>query len=369
MSTSNFCFCSRSRVAIRLGFTLIELLVVMAIIGILVSLVLPAVQQMRETARRTECSNNIRQLGMAAINYSTSFRKLPPSSLFPTLQPDGTEFAPGDSRNGWSVQAQLLPYLEQGNLSSKIDYRLGYKDHPAVTINEELAQISSFRIGSYLCPSEIRDEPRGAGTDEENYPLNYGANAGVWFVYEPTSGDTGEGAMLTNKQIRMNAFRDGTSTTVLFSEVKAYNPYYRNAALPDGSLAGADDPDDINPLTPADLVGLGGDFKTNSGHTEWVDGRVHQSGFTAFYTPNSRVIYTDIDDVEYDFDWTNWQEGKSGSSVTNPTYSAVTSRSYHIQGVNSCRVDGSVHFVSDSIDLRVWRALATRQGREVVELN
>jgi len=133
--------------------------------------------------------------------------------------------------------------------------------------------------------------------------------------------------------------------------VKAWNPYFRNAGLDSPSLP-----------QPADLCGLGGQFKSNSGHTEWVDGRVHQIGFTATFTPNTPVPCVMNGEV-FDIDWTNMQEGKSDRSRT---YAAVTARSYHAQGVQTMRMDGSVQFTPDGIDLVVWRALATRNQHEVI---
>ncbi|MCP4081132.1 MAG: DUF1559 domain-containing protein [Planctomycetaceae bacterium] len=357
MRTNSF----RPNRRLKRAFTLIELLVVIAIIGILVSLLLPAVQQVREAARRTQCANNLKQMGLAAANYESAFQKYPALSLFPTETPAGVPYSSSDSRNGWSVHAQLLPYLEQGNLESKINFDWGYKDHPEINVNGELAQITRFRIPTYICPSEIKDERRGEGTDEENYPLNYGANAGIWFVYDPLGVRDGEGTFRTGKKTRIAEFTDGTSNTAMFSEVKAYTPYFRNAGNDPGTLEGLQN----GSFTADDLVALGGDFKTNSGHTEWCDGRSHQSGFTAFYPPNTQVLYT-VGDTTYDFDWTNWQEGKSSSG--NNTFAAVTSRSYHGTGVNMCRVDGSVQFISNDIDLVAWRSLATRKGGEVLVL-
>ena len=335
------------------AFTLVELLVVIAIIGILIGLLLPAVQMVREAARRTSCSNNLRQLGLATLNYQTSFGELPAASLFPLQNPDGSTLASGETRNGWSAQAQVLPFLEQANLSSNIDFKIGYKDHPPITINGTTEQISSFRIPAYLCPSEVNDRRRGEGTDEENYPLSYGSNAGTWFVYDPNSQDVGPGALVTN---RKPGFTDGTSNTLLFAEIKAYTPYFRNA-----DLAG-----DMPMASSVEVVvSLGGDFKPDSGHTEWVDGRVHQSGFTATFTPNTRVPYIDSFGQQYDIDWTNHQEGKGGLDDTIMTFAAVTSRSYHSGGVNTCLVDGSVDFVSDSVDLAFWQSVATRNAGEI----
>jgi hypothetical protein len=278
--------------------------------------------------------------------------------LFPKVASDGTTpLTPSDGKAGWSPQAQILPYLEQGNLSSTINFKIGYKDHPQVNINGVLAQIPRFRIPTYLCPSEIKDERRNEGTDEENYPLNYAVNNGVWFVFDPVTRSWGNGAFGPDKHFDMNNFLscDGTSNTLMLSEVKAYTPYFRN-------LGSTTDPG--IPTNPANVSSMGGDFKTNSGHTEWIDGRTHQSGFTTVFTPNTEVLHT-VGGTVYDVDWTNWQEGKSGDAG-NPTWAAVTSRSYHTGGVNTARMDGSVAFVNEAVDLAIWRALSTRNGGEVI---
>ena len=107
---------------------------------------------------------------------------------------------------------------------------------------------------------------------------------------------------------------------------------------------------------------LGGDLRETSGHTEQVDGRSHQTGFTAVFTPNTEVLRVESSGVELNIDWTSQREGRADA----PTFAAITSRSYHNGGVNATNVDGSTRFVSDSIDLIAWRALATRNGGEVV---
>jgi prepilin-type N-terminal cleavage/methylation domain-containing protein len=151
---------------------------------------------------------------------------------------------------------------------------------------------------------------------------------------------------------RAQCANNGLSNTLAVAEVKAYTPYYRNAAYSDLTI----------PLTPAELCALGGDFKSESGHTEWVDGRGHQTGFTTVFTPNSRVPCTQGGQM-YDVDWTNQQEGKS---TTVATYAAVTARSFHPGVVNTMLLDGSVRPVADSVELTAWRALSTRAGGESV---
>jgi len=203
------------------GFTLVELLVVIAIIGILIGMLLPAVQQVREAARRITCANNCRQIGLASLNYESALRGLPPSWLRPDIDPDG-----------WSIQAQLTPFLEQGNFADQIDFSAGYKNsiNADILLGSSNTKLTALRVPSYLCPSEVRDEIR----DDDNYPQNYGANAGTWFIYGGTDSETtGNGAFQVGRLTKIGAFRDGTSNTTMFSEVKAYTPYFRDGTVSD----------------------------------------------------------------------------------------------------------------------------------------
>lgn len=344
MRSLNFFAWSRQP-QIRSAFTLVELLVVIAIIGILIGMLLPAVQQVREAARRVACGNNMRQIAIATLNYESAHRKFPAS-----WQVAG-DVSTGNVA-GWSAQAQILPFLERGNLFDKIDFSQSYNVQPLIKLGGVNQKLQSARIPTYLCASEIQDEVRMKNGVPEHYPLNYGVNAGTWFVFDPGANQVGKGTLVTNRRLPMAWITDGTSNTLFFGEVKAYTPYFRNA-----SVAGT-----INmPTDPNAVASMGGDFKSTSGHTEWVDGRVHQTGFTATFAPNTVVPYFDGTN-EYDIDWTNQQEGKSR---TARTYAVVTSRSYHPAGVNTTRADGSVHFTTSSIDSFTWQAMATRDGGEV----
>ena len=335
------------------GFTLVELLVVIAIVGILVGLLLPAVQAAREAARRMSCSNNMKQILLAVHNYESAMKEIPAAWIKPATTGDG-----------WSAQARLLPYLENNALDSAIDFSAGYKNS-FVTIDGQRVRVSSRREPTYLCPSEPFDEVRAGNSGPEHYPINYAYSAGRWFIYDvvdpdfPLDDQVGEGMFTPWRGRRFRDCLDGLSNTMAFAEVKAWTPYLRDAAIL-GDLP--------IPKQPKEITLLGGSFKRDTGHTEWVDGRVHQSGFTATFTPNTPVLHLDGGN-EYDVDFTNFREGKSFGSTPYPqTYAAVTSRSYHDGGVNVGLCDGSVRFINDSIDHKLWQAISTRARYESVQI-
>ena len=330
----------------RHGFTLVELLVVIAIIGILIGMLLPAVQMVREAARRTSCLNNVRQMVLSAHNYESAHRHLPPSF----------EIEPGTILSGnngsWSIHGRLLPFCEQANAYNMIDLDVAWDA-------QKDTGVPQMRIPMYMCPSEINDTVRLKNGAPHIYPQTYGFNFGTWMVYDPVNGERGDGPFYVNSKTRFGFVKDGQSNTLCVAEVKAFTSYIRNTSDP-GSTPPTD-PNAFNGMTGQ--LKLGSGLHKNTGHTEWCDGRVHHSGFTTTFTPNTFVTY-DHDGQTYDIDFNSVQEGKKNDQAT---YAAITSRSHHAGGmVSAGLLDGSTRSIADTIDLTVWRALGTINGGEVV---
>ena len=313
---------SQPRDSSQNGFTLIELLVVIAIIAILIALLLPAVQQAREAARRTQCKNNLKQIALGMHNYESTNNALPPSmAIVPTIT----------SNASWSIHGRLMPFMEQVNLYSQIDLSKAWGNFPI---------ISNYRVPVYVCPSDPKsDRARDTGTNGIFLmPTCYGFNFGTWMVYNPTTGQGGDGITFPNSKIRISSITDGTSNTLLASEVHAWTAYTRNGGPPSTTVPG-------NTATVALYAASGlkdrilPATQDGTGHTEWANGHSHHSGFTTTLTPNSNVIFVDTGVTYRNTDYASRQEG---SNTTSVSYSAVNSRSYHTGIVQSALCDGSV---------------------------
>jgi prepilin-type N-terminal cleavage/methylation domain-containing protein len=326
----------------RRGFTLIELLVVIAIIGVLIALLLPAVQSAREAARNAQCKNNMKQIGLALHNYLSTHATFPPFAVLPR----------GRTSQPWSIHARLLPFMEQAALANLINWNSDFEFPSKPTV-------AAMRIAMFMCPSEINDRARPTAT-LTYYPLNYGFNEGTWFIYDPVSDSAGDGAFAPNRAFAPSAITDGLSNTLGAADVRAYQPNLWDTRLP--ATVGTNPPNvptEVRPFLTA------GTFDYN-GHTEWVEGDVHETGLTTTFTPGVGIPYASVvapGQPPVQIDFTSMRDGES---ITVPTYAAVTARSYHPGSVNAMLMDGSVRPVKSTIALQVWRAIGTRGGGETV---
>jgi prepilin-type N-terminal cleavage/methylation domain-containing protein/prepilin-type processing-associated H-X9-DG protein len=305
-----------SRHRSRVGFTLIELLVVIAIIAVLIGLLLPAVQKVREAAARLHCKNNLHQIGLAFHNYHSAYGHFPPGFVSQALTVDGPSLGPG-----WGWGAYLLPYLEQDNLYRQIDVTRDIAH--AVNTQVRLKVVNVFR-----CPSDSPSSPTFTVRDEEGAPIcevafgNYVGVAGVFEVSGfPDTSNGSPGVLLRNSKVRVTDIKDGTSNT-LFAGERA------SRRSPQTTWVGAVTNASVPPLNPAyEEEGPGILVLTNSGTVQ--DARV----------PNNALNHVE------------------------------DSNSNHSQGVNFLFGDGSVRSIPNTISPVVWVAITTRAGGETVSLD
>lgn len=333
----------------RRAFTLIELLVVIAIIAVLIGLLLPAVQKVRESAARLKCQNNLKQIALATHNYHDTFGQLPPTATI-TRGMDGTI-----QTNYLGPHARILPFIEQDNIYQGIDVERLYGD----LINKNAV---GHVVPTFLCPVELNQEPLNHNAFGLIGGVNYAFCMGDWYVWlGPDGGPKTRSAFGVNLKRKWADFLDGMSNTLIFSEVKNYQTMVRDC----GGLSLINDPNnvpppDANPLAVCPEYQGSGCTIFHSAHTQWAEMSVQHNGFTTAWPPNKvtpggpDLIFPDVDVVGH-------RERLGG-----PTFAAVTSRSYHPGGVNTAFGDGSVRFIRQTIDGYVWRALGTVAGGEVV---
>ncbi|WP_435010613.1 DUF1559 domain-containing protein [Tundrisphaera lichenicola] len=336
------------------GFTLIELLVVIAIIVVLVSLLLPAVQAAREAARRAQCINNLKQIGLAVHNYHDSIGTLPLGCAVSFDRSGNAIF------NGWGITARLLPYLEGENQFNACNFNLA---------NEAPANDTVMRLGivTYFCPSDGQNRVIYVDDGQPRNNTNYAFNRGDWYVWGGAGSSPAPRAPFqVNRSMPIAGVTDGLSNTIFAAEVKSHTPYLKDCSglvyAPVGSMPIPGPFDALSAIAQyTSCAGSGAELRADSGHSEWEDGNTSQAGFTTAWPPNKvtpgRFGSTSVPDT--DLIANREEEG-------GPTFAAVTARSYHPGGVNVLFGDGSVRFVKSTINGLTWRAIGSPAGGEVV---
>jgi prepilin-type N-terminal cleavage/methylation domain-containing protein/prepilin-type processing-associated H-X9-DG protein len=357
------------------GFTLIELLVVIAIIAVLIALLLPAVQAAREAARRAQCTNNLKQLGLAVHNYHSTYNAIPAYVIF--LGPAGGSASPSvpPSGNGWGWDASwavtLLPYIEQGPLYNSFNFSIS-ADSPVNTT------VTYNALGTLICPSDASKQRPESPWAPTNYRSNYGIPgvmrlwAGTIVPNYTSNPQQWWGVDSNLAYFGFESVTDGTSNTALFSEK------LMGAALPNITVTVNNTQYAMRTAFPitgdwtqyntgnvtlamsymATCNSLPGTTVANADST-WGNGyswalanpwNFLLNGYNHSNTPNKlSCIYTGD------------QGGEWGGVV-----GLITATSGHPGGVNTAMTDGSVKFIKNSIAIQTWMAIGTRNGEEIV---
>ncbi len=337
---------------LRSGFTLIELLVVISIIGLLVALLLPAVQSARESARRAQCINNLRQIGLALHNYEASSRSFPINWSYNLKHPWASDKYLSDISRPYSALTRILPHLEQAALYSSINFDVQNTGDPGSNSYNssypfpENVTASKTSLAVFLCPS---DDPSRPTTHGSNYRGNHGVGPRAGTTYETR--DSGNGFYTIDSALGPSSFPDGLSHTVAYSERLR------------GSGAGAGifpnrDFGEIGVVVhcvdrDADIALLCSQLAATRGFPEY-----RNAGFTWFLGDFECTAYCHAQEPN----------GPIPDAIMSGLWSGVvTARSQHPGIVNSLMADGSVRSVADTIARRTWRSLGTRNGDELVE--